>query len=320
MRVLVIGANGFVGRAVTKALRAEEIYDVLAGVRSDKKNAQNIRCVDACDLDSVMAALQGVTHVVNAVMGSAETMVTATRIISEAALKKGVQRVVHFSSCAVYGDTMGRVDEKTPYGAQLNAYALAKVASEAIVQDYVKRGFFSIILRPSCIYGPESHQWTGRVGRLLKAFRLGDMAAEGDGRCNLVYIDDVAAAVVASLVQPLESGTALNLSITNPPTWNEYLMRYAQLLDAVPLRRIPSWQLKLERKLLAPAFKIAQIFLQKAKLPLTFIPDPLTPSFLNNLRADVVYDGRKAEQLLALSWTPWAEGLKSSAQWFNGQK
>jgi len=313
MRVLVIGAAGFVGRKVVQAIRQSGLGDVVSGVRRPDGNPDS--CVlEATNIASVTAALRGVTHTINCVLGPANVMTESTRVICEAALTARLQRVVHFSSCAVYGSATGVIREDAPYGNDGDWYVKSKIECEAIVGDFMRKGLSAVILRPSCIYGPGSEQWSGRVGRLLKTRRLGDLGVLGDGRCNLVHVDDVAQAVVNALRNSIGGEYIFNLSNPEPPRWNDYLMRYARVLGAVPVRRIPGWQIKTEQ-LMAPPLKITQIIAAKLHLPVKFIPDPLTPSFLRNCRIDAYYDGRKASTTLGLAYTPLDKGLTQAAAW-----
>jgi nucleoside-diphosphate-sugar epimerase len=316
MRVLVLGGGGFVGQAVIRALRREGI-EIVAGLRRPSPGTANDAeslAVNATDRESVANACRGATHVVNCVMGSPETMLAATRNVCAAALQAGMARVVHFSSVAVYGAAEGLIDEGAPLGAGVDWYGAAKVECESIAQDFGNQGLPVVILRPSCIYGPGSALWTVRIGQLLAARRLGDLGARGDGRCNLIYINDVAAAVVACLARPLANGTALNLSDPDPVTWNNYFMRYGRAIGAVPVRRLPGWQIGLEQ-FLAPLLKLAQIGASGLHLPTDWIPDPVTPSLLRTCRLDAVYDGRKALAELGYGRTSLAQGLEQTAAW-----
>jgi nucleoside-diphosphate-sugar epimerase len=317
MRVLVLGSGGFVGQAVLRALRRDGI-ETVAGLRRPSPGTANdvaFVAVDATDMASVANACRGTTHVVNCVGGSPKTMLAATRNVCAAALQTGIARVVHFSSVAVYGTAEGLIDESAPLGVGVDWYGAAKVRCESIAQDFSNHGLPVVILRPGCIYGPGSTLWTARIGRLLAARRLGDLGARGDGRCNIIYINDVAAAVVACLTRPLVNGTALNLSDPDPITWNDYFMRYGRAIGAVPIRRLPDWQISLER-FLAPPLELAQIAASRLHLPTGLIPDPVTPSLLRTCRLDAVYDGRKALAALGYTRTSLAQGLEQAAAFF----
>src|SRR5579863_8821100 len=115
----------------------------------------------------------------------------------------------------------------------------------------------------------------------------------------------------------INGNTIYNLSNEAPPTWNEYLMQYSHAIEATPIRRLPDWQITLDRKLLAPPLKVMQILAGRLKLPVDWIPDPVTPSLMRNFQLDVVYDSGKAARTLTYHATPYEEGLAKSAKWFS---
>lgn len=322
MRVLVLGASGLVGRALLRRLQQSGMEPV-AGVRRPAPQllAAGIesRQIEATDPQSVVAAMGNITHVVNCVMGPADTMIAATRNLCDAVSKVGISRVIHLSSCAVYGTASGIIDENTPLGSGVDWYGSAKITCETIVQESASRGMMAVTVRPSCVYGPGSELWTARIGRLLAAHRLGDLGTAGDGRCNLVYVDDVAATVVSALSRPVASGAIFNLSDPAPPTWNEYFLQYGRMIRATPVRRLSKRQIWLERRLMAPPLKLAQLAAARLHLPADRIPDPITPSLLRSCRLDATYDAGRAVAALGYTPTPLERGLELSAGWFLGR-
>ncbi len=315
--VVVIGANGFVGRRVVARLSATEgLRPIIAARRPAQGGPDTFerRTCDAADAASLTAALAGATFAVNCVAGDGDTMLAATRNLCAAARAAGLRRIVHLSSMAVYGPATGLVDEAQALDPS-GWYAEAKAGCEASIRDFAQAGGDAVILRPGCIHGPQSEQWTGRVGRLLQHRRVGDLGVAGDGICNLVYIDDVAAAIVAALQRPDIAGQAFNLGDRDPGTWNSYFMRFAQAIGATPVRRIsPRW-LKIETKVLAPFLKIGQVAAGRAGLGRLAI-DPLPPSLLALWQQDIQLDHRKADAALGFARTPPDAAIASAAAWF----
>ncbi len=319
MRVLVLGATGFVGQAVIRhLLRTRGTEIIAAGRRGPAGNADegvDYRAFDGTDAASLLAAATGVSHIVNCVMGPGDTMAKTTGNVCEAAVRAGVERVVHFSSSAVYGATTGLITESTSIAHGTDWYSAAKVACEATVAEYAQRGPGHVLLRPTCIYGPGSQQWTGRIGRLLLAHRLGDLGVAGDGCCNLVHIGDVCAAVQSALSLTGSGVETYLLSGPPLPTWNNYFLAFARVLGAVPLLRLPDWRVGMEGQILAPALRIGEMALAAIGARSVRLPDPITPSMLRAFRLDATYDGSRAARALGLRWTPVADGLIDAAAW-----
>lgn len=318
MKVLVLGASGFVGARLVKALSDKKDISVVAGLRRERADFQALgveqRRIEATDAQSVEAGLEGITHVINCVMGSNDIMVSSTKVLCAAMVIAGCKRLVHFSSTAVFGGAQGLVHDNAPFAADVDAYGRAKIECENIVR--ATSPVETIILRPALIHGAGAEQWTARIGRLLRWHRLGDLGAAGDGLCNLVLVDDVVQAAIRALDVEVASGSAFNLAEPDPPTWNRYLMDFAREIGAVPVHRLPGWQLKLETKLLAIGFKVLQIVAGKIKLRRLPIPDPITPSFARLFAQDIRFDPSRADQVLGLKRTPYREGLAQAAAWF----
>jgi nucleoside-diphosphate-sugar epimerase len=320
MRIVVFGASGFIGSAVLRAVAAAGAERVVAAIRrpDERLAAMRVetRLCDATDPSAVTAAFEGMTHAVNSVMGSAETLDKATRNIGEAAVACRLERLVHLSSIAVYGDATGVVTEGATPGQKLNAYGRAKLDCERLLHKLAGRGLTSVILRPSCVYGPNSDLWTGRIGRLLAARRLGDLGADGDGACNLINIADLAAAVVAALSVPVDGTEAFNISDPDPPSWNSYLMQFAGQIGATPVERIGARQLWYESHIFAPPLKALQIASRTSRRFVKLVPDPVTPSLVRLFRQAVRFDHAKADARLGFARTPFETGLAEAATWF----
>ncbi|WP_201524778.1 NAD-dependent epimerase/dehydratase family protein [Bordetella pseudohinzii] len=297
-RILVLGANGYVGRRVMARLAASDWAEPVAGVRRAGGLGREI-VLDATDAASVARALGEADAAVNCVAGPAETMTAGARALA-GALDARPMPLVHFSSMTVYGPAQGDIGEEHPLAQGLDGYAGAKVETERLLSSRPP----VLTLRPGCIYGPQSPQWSLRIARLLRARRIGDLGAAGDGCSNLVYIDDVAAAVLAGLRAP---AGVYNLAMAQAPDWNGYFLAYARALGAVPIKRIGERRLKIETHLLAPVLKIAEIGLGRLRLP-----PPIPPSLARLWRQPIRLRAERAERELGLRWTPLSEGLAAT--------
>jgi 2-alkyl-3-oxoalkanoate reductase len=317
--VLVLGAGGFIGQHVVAALAATDWALPIAGVRRRTgagTGGCEQRLVDATNGDSVRTAMQGVTDVVNCVAGNEHSLVASAESVAAAAGEFAAAgsppRVIHLSTMSVYGSAEGVLDESAPLRADLGPYSEAKVAAENAARRYPH----TVILRPGCVFGPDSAQWSVRMARLLLAHRLGDLGTDGDGYCNLVHVDDVAQAILGALQTPASDGHAFNLSAPSPPTWNEFLIGYAMALHAVPVRRLPGWQLRLETKLLAPALKIAEIAGRRVKLGAARLPPPIPPSLIRLMRQRIQLDSKAAQTQLGVRWKETSASLQETARWY----
>ncbi|WP_338615865.1 NAD-dependent epimerase/dehydratase family protein [Pigmentiphaga sp. CHJ604] len=308
-RILILGATGYVGRSLVTRLARSGWAQPVAGVRRavDFGDVPTVQC-EATDVTALTAALRDASAVVSCVAGSAGVMTAHAEALARALMAApAAPRLVFLSSMAVYGDAVGLVDEAWPLSGT-GEYGQAKVTAEktlARVSD-------AVVLRPGCIFGPGSPQWTERVGRLLMARRLGDLGAMGDGYSNLVFIDDVTAAIEAALRRPSNvSSSVFNLAMPGAPRWNDYFIAFGERLGAVPVPRIPEWRMRIETRLLAPPLKVLEIV--SARLGRREgVPPPIPPSLLRLWGQDIRLDVSKATHGLGVQWTPLDEGLRQA--------
>jgi nucleoside-diphosphate-sugar epimerase len=291
-RVLVLGSEQFVAARVMEALSA-----------SDWATPVPFSGPPAAWSE---AHLTGIHSVFNGTLGRPDAILRHAQALYGALGRIGGEaRVVHLSSMTVYGTRSGEVVESDALRPDLGAYGAAQVAAESLAARYPR----SVILRPGCEYGPACPQWSERIAQLLYAHRLGDLGAAGDGVCNLLFVDDLVEAILKSLTVPGIDGACFNLAMRSPPTWNEYLIRFARALGAVPVSRIGSRRLKIEARLAAPPLKLLEMMQRRLGFARAISP-AITPSLLNLCRQNITLSSGKAEAVLGLAWTPLHEGLQ----------
>ena len=300
MRVLVLGASGFVGRRVMAALADATWAEAIASVRRDASAGSLV--VDAASEAEMLRATQGFDAVVNCVAGSAKTIVANARALFAACAQRNIP-VVYLSSAAVYGSVLGSVNEDAPLLGDLGPYSAAKVEAERLAAACTAP---VTVLRPGCIYGAESRQWTLRPIALLQERRLGDLGAGGDGCTNLVHVADVVQAILTALQQRPQHVRAYNLAMPQAPDWNAYLLALARAVGAVPVRRISARRLRLEASILAGPLKVGE------KLLGAKAPPAITPSLLRTFEQDLRLNSDRATQELSISWTSLTSGVSEA--------
>lgn len=313
--MLVLGAGGFIGRRVVAALAAGGWARPIAASRHIERTsvpeAAEKVSVDARDARALAPLVEAAAAVVSCIAGADEDIEPAGRALLEVATRlRAPPRVVYLSSMAAYGTRGGAVAEDSPLTGDLGAYGAAKAAIDRAAAQLP----FVVRLRPGIVYGPGSPWWSDRIARLLVRRRLGDLGTAGTGFCNLVHVEDVAAAIVRSIETAAAGGEAFNLGSPAPPTWNEYFSAYSRALRAEPVRHISAAALRREVMLYGPPLRLAEVVLRRRN-PWRERP-ALRPWLLRLCRHDLRMPVGKAERMLGMSWTPLDAGLAATAAWF----
>lgn len=322
MNVLVLGGFGFIGRRVADALEASGWARPVCASRHPAAGglASGTISVDTRDVAGLTEALRDMDAVVNSVAGDEASIADGARCLVEAASATRCRRIVHLSTMSVYGTVEGAVAEDAPLDPSAGWYGRAKCAAEGHMAAYSQRGGEVVVLRPGCVIGPGSQLWVGRIGRLLRARRIGDLGPGGDGWSNLVHVDDVSRGVLMALRLPVrgDAPARFNLAAPDSPRWNDYFTDLALAIRATPLRRIGARRIRMDAYLAGPPLKIAERLLAKAGWRARWLPDAVPPSLLRLWSQEIRLDASAATRELHLGWTPYGEALQSSADWFLG--
>ena len=216
--VLVTGASGFVGSAVVRALLAAG-YPVRALVRASSPRANldalDVEIVegDMRDADSVVRAMAGVRYVMHVAadyrLWSSDrdeirrNNVAGTRTVMEAALPRGVERIVYTSSVAALALRVrragrGRVHRARRSGGDRRLQAQQGRGAASGRNDDRRDALPAVIVNPSTPIGPRDIRPTP-TGRIIVEAASGRMPGYVDTGLNLVHVDDVAAGHLAAL-------------------------------------------------------------------------------------------------------------------------
>jgi nucleoside-diphosphate-sugar epimerase len=287
-KVLVLGAEGLVGERTSQALTRSTVFRPIAAIselgRCPESPNLEVKTYADDDVESLRRALTGIDFVIDARLSAAPSR---TRVLCEAARCVPLRRIVHVSSMAVYGDAREVQTEAAPLTGTVSRYGKAMRDCEQLAQEYARAGGDTVILRPGCAFGPGSAAWAKRPGRLLQAGRLGDLGAAGDGVCNTIFIEDLAAAIVSALVVPGTGCEIFNVSDPSPGTWNEFLVQFACLIGATPVRRLGPRHILLETRMIAPLIEGVRRGGRRVGVKTERLPEAVTPSLARLFRQEM---------------------------------
>ena len=256
-RVLVTGATGMVGRALTKRLlsRGEKLR-VLVRRRNDGLDQEPLIhqvLGDLGDPETVDRAVRGVEVVyhVGAAMGggSADFLrgtVCGTSNIISACLRHGVRRLVYVSSLSVLdhaGHRPGQIVTEDsllePHAEQRGLYTQSKLEAEKLVIESIRACQLpAVILRPGQIFGPGAQ--TIPPSGMIRAAGHWLAVASSNSQLPLVYVDDVVDALLAAADRDNPVGSILHLVDPELVTQRDYIEQCRRVTgNPIRVARIP---------------------------------------------------------------------------------
>ena len=252
MRVLVVGAGGFVGRHLVARLADDGIEVVVAG-RSAARLRRTFpgRPAQACDLarDGVedwRRRLAGVDAVVNLAGLIRDGRTGGFQAVHE----RGAKAL--FDACLAAG--VGRVVQISALGADeagVTQYHRTKKAADDHLAglDPEGRRMDWAVLRPSLIVGPGNQ--TGDMLAALAAAPLPLRIGPGTWTLQPIHVDDLAEAVLRLLRRDRPFARRIDVVGPAPMTTDEVTLAFRRWLglDPRPFLTLPRWLLALSARM-----------------------------------------------------------------------
>lgn len=226
-RIAVTGANGFVGRALSRLLLSQGV-EVVGVVRPNavcepgvvRKTAQSLSAV-APDTFAGCTAVIHLAARVHVMQDSAVDPLAAFRMVNvegalqvaQAAFSAGVQRFVFVSSIKALAESDdGHPLKETDARHPRDPYGMSKADAEVELQEFGKRtGMEVVIVRPPLVYGPEVRaNFLSLVDAIAKGLPLPIGAVHA--RRSLCFIDNLASAVALCATHPRAAGELFHVT------------------------------------------------------------------------------------------------------------
>lgn len=225
MRVFVTGATGYIGSAVSAALKKRG-HDVVGLARSPaavgKLKAGGIHPVEGSLSDSEI--LREMTHDADAVIHCAFEQSTQGEELEATALDAMLAAIhadheafIYTSGVWVYGDTDG---EELDESAVLNPIALVawRPSHERKVQDAQKHKLRTIVIRPGLVYGGGA----GLAGMMREQAKSRQLAIVGNGDNHWATVHlGALAELYAFAIEEAPSDSIYNAVNDDSPTYGE---------------------------------------------------------------------------------------------------
>ena len=223
LRSLVTGATGFVGKHLVRAL-VERGHAVTALFRGapDVGAPEGVRWQrgDICNQSSLIEAVRGaavVYHLAGIVPGKGghsalwRTNCEGTRMLLQACIENGVERLVFVSSVCAYSPPLKTlIDEDCPIGGG-DSYGRSKAAAEL---EILRGGsnLCYVILRPCQVYGPgDNGGFTSLITSMLSRNYV-FTAGHTPRSFSLVYVGDLVEAIIRAGTSHISGSVTVNIA------------------------------------------------------------------------------------------------------------
>lgn len=202
-KILITGANGFIGRHVAQELILEPILRSVRGAKNiSDVPTLSVDLLDTPSLPILPLSIDVIYHFAGQIWGdesNEEKILTSVIAMAE---QCGAKRIVYASTCAVYGRNgmEGPVDERTET-APMSPYAKGKLCGEDRLKRLAESSDIGVtVLRYFNPYGAGQYAKMAVPSMLAKAQAGTTIEIFGDGEQvrDFIYIKDLAKATIAA--------------------------------------------------------------------------------------------------------------------------
>ena len=256
-KVLVTGADGFIGSHLVELLLAEgyevralSVYnsfnywgwledinhpnlEVVCGDVRDPNYCREI--MQGCDTVLHLAALIAIPYSYVAPDSYVDTNIKGTLNICQAARDLGVERVVVTSTSEVYGTAQYvPIDEKHPRQPQ-SPYSATKIGADAIAMSFYNAFNLPVVIaRPFNTYGPRQSARAiiptiiTQIANGAREIKVGDLTPTRDFN----YVKDTCRGFLALAKAPGIEGQEINIATNSEISMEDTLKTIARLMNA----------------------------------------------------------------------------------------
>jgi uncharacterized protein len=254
MKILITGASGLIGRALTTELKAQG-HTVIAAVRREARRNDEVQWDPAGDVlaPSAFDGVNAVVHLAGAGIGDKrwtdsykkeilESRTLSTSLLARTMAALDTQPTVFLSGSAIgyYGAMQ---DEKLDETSSIGDGFLADICGqwEQAAQPAIDAGIRTVFLRTGIVLSPQG----GALKKQLPLFKLGVGGRFGNGKQwqSWISITDEVNAIIHLLTSSISG--PVNLTAPEPVTNADFTRTLASVLSRPAVFPIPTFGPKL---------------------------------------------------------------------------
>ncbi len=250
MKIVISGANGFIGSWLIKEMLAKTDHQIWALVRpeSDRSKLPEHRNLKVIGIDyereeQIRGAVEGkdvCIHLIGQMgkYGVADEIyekinVELTRWLLQICEEEGIGQFIFCSTPGVQGFGHRLAREEEPY-APRNLYEITKVHAEQCVMDFCKgKKIAYTIIRPDFVYGPEDTRRVKMYKNIQKKRFI--LTTNGKSYLHPTYVTDVAQGFIRAIGRQEAYNQVFNISAAQDVTAKEFITAIADCVHSKPI-------------------------------------------------------------------------------------
>ncbi len=324
IKILIIGATGFIGKHLVKALTGK--YAIRCLVRKDSKkqdldflleNKAELIEGDIFDANSLSRSMKGIDAVFNLAGGGnvAATFkkgceelkklnVESTETVLNAAVKAGIKKFVHFSSISAMGIIVEQELNEASECSPKTPHEILKHESEKLCERFKDKLLITII-RPGIVYGP--YGINSEILQLSRMMKKHLFLIPGNGKNIMpwVYVEDVVNAVIYAFEKNKKSCDKFIIVSFPQPTFNQLIYTIKTALNVrLVIVHIPAF-----------IFRFAGFLLESLGNIAGFAP-PINSIRAKSMTSNRIYSTEKIKSLGYSQQTGFEQGIKQTIEWY----
>ena len=226
MKILLLGANGFIGKHIAGGLQRIGYHVVRADITSDSdqacilidqltpdfevlfSSAQYDVCINCTGAASVPESLNNPSHDFKLNTVRIAEMLDALRLVSS------TTRFIHLSSAAVYGNPVSYPIREDALLKPVSPYGWHKLQAEEVCREYFTvHGIETLSLRIFSAYGPglRKQLFWDVYQKALKSERI-EFFGTGNETRDFIYVDDITSCIDILIRKSVFDGRAVNIA------------------------------------------------------------------------------------------------------------
>jgi dihydroflavonol-4-reductase len=227
--------------------------------------------------------------------------VEGTRLVMECALELGVGKVVHVSTCGIWGKPSRApfTEDTLPGPERFSRYFQTKYEGDVITWELFKtRGLPVVMVYPAAVLGPGDPKASGQYIRKLVTGKMPARVFE-DSMFTFVDVGDVAEIIIRAAEKPDNAGEKY-IAGSHRHTFGE-INRMVSEISGVPLPKLamPDFMVMANARLLT-------ILADLTKKPPLW---DMSVGLMQVMRAGIAADGTRVERELGISYRPIRETI-----------